>query len=64
MKLYFKDTLEFNYSSLIEYILNFSWSSVHYTAMKILIDKSFFAGTTYHVLKIVSCKWNNKVGGI
>lgn len=64
MKLYFSDILELNYSSLVKYIFNFSLSSTYYTAMNILIDKSFFTGTIYYVLRIVSYKWNNKVGGV
>lgn len=64
MKLYFMGMLEFNYYFFIEYIFIFSLSSMHCGAMKNLIGKAFFAGAIYYVLRIVSCKRNNKVGGV
>lgn len=61
MKLYFRDMLEFNYSSLTEYIFRFF---VRDAGRKILIDKSFFGGSVHCVLRIVSYQWSSKVGAV
>ena len=56
--------LEFNYSSLIEYLFNFCEFCTLCCLENLNRRIFFFGGTIYLGLRIVSYKWNNELGRV